>query len=341
MEHLIQSDDRSKTLPPKQGIFFRKKDTSPFLIQPKLTINQPNDIYEQEADAMADKVMRRTDSEEIPQPFFRPKIFSLQRKCAHCEEENNRMQPKDRNGKEAPKNKKLESERGIGNPKPLFNFNIRNSKDSLLIPANNRCSHLDGEPDLMKQGGGSTSTTPCPTSVTLGALAAFNHSDLPAAQKDIWGTYLGVTSQMNVGPAPDHSGHCMKETLTTISNNCPEQVDNRGGTSTSPCSGNKCLDINRYGSAGDSATGSTLSDGPTAFIDLHRTRFRTSLLEGSGARSCTVVCQQIYSCDRTHPATGIFRITRNFQADTHTKEDGSTVPITTGNIRKEAITATP
>ena len=26
--------------------------------QPKLTINPPNDIYEQEADAMADKVMR-------------------------------------------------------------------------------------------------------------------------------------------------------------------------------------------------------------------------------------------------------------------------------------------
>ena len=35
-------------------------------IQPKLTINQPNDVYEQEADAMADKVMR------MEQPFVAP-----------------------------------------------------------------------------------------------------------------------------------------------------------------------------------------------------------------------------------------------------------------------------
>ena len=34
------------------------KKANSFFIQPKLTINQPNDVYEQEADAMADKVMR-------------------------------------------------------------------------------------------------------------------------------------------------------------------------------------------------------------------------------------------------------------------------------------------
>lgn len=221
---------------------------------------------------------------------------------------------------------------------PFFNFFGRKLNDSFFRPA---FSHLDGEPDLMKQGGGSTPTTPCATSVTIGSLAGFNHSDLPAAQKENWGTYLGVTSQTNVGPGPDHSGHCMKETLTTVSNNCPEQVYNRGGQTTSPCSGNKCLDINRYGSAGDSATGSTLSDGPTSFIDLHRTRFRTSLLEGSGVSSCSVVCEQTYSCDRTHAATGRFRITRNYRASTHTKTDGSTMPITTGTVRKEAIRASP
>ena len=55
--------------------------------QPKLSINAPNDIYEQEADAVADKVMRMTDNGNADQSFFRPAISSVQRKCEHCEEE--------------------------------------------------------------------------------------------------------------------------------------------------------------------------------------------------------------------------------------------------------------
>ena len=55
--------------------------------QPKLSINQPNDIYEQEADAVADKVMRMSDNESISPGFFRPGISSIRRKCEHCEEE--------------------------------------------------------------------------------------------------------------------------------------------------------------------------------------------------------------------------------------------------------------
>ncbi len=54
-----------------------------FFFQPKLTINQPNDVYEQEADAMADKVIRMPDNKNEAQPsFFIPSI--IQRKCAHC-----------------------------------------------------------------------------------------------------------------------------------------------------------------------------------------------------------------------------------------------------------------
>ncbi|HEY9559462.1 MAG TPA: hypothetical protein VIR29_01600 [Anseongella sp.] len=51
------------------------------VIQPKLTVNAPGDRYEQEADAMANRVMRMPDSspEEI------------QRKCAHCEEEEKKQ----------------------------------------------------------------------------------------------------------------------------------------------------------------------------------------------------------------------------------------------------------
>jgi hypothetical protein len=55
------------------------------VIQPKLSINQPNDSFEQEADAMADKVMRMSD----------PSISPIQRKCHHCEEEEKKMQRKE------------------------------------------------------------------------------------------------------------------------------------------------------------------------------------------------------------------------------------------------------
>lgn len=55
--------------------------------QPKLSINPPNDIYEQEADSMADRVMRMSD-DATHQPFLRSNSISrIQRKCQHCEEE--------------------------------------------------------------------------------------------------------------------------------------------------------------------------------------------------------------------------------------------------------------
>ena len=79
---------------------------SPVTVQPKLTINQPNDPYEQEADAMADKVMRM----EQPGIQLKPlSITSIQRKCEHCEEEEKKMQRKEMNGEEATGNNNLES----------------------------------------------------------------------------------------------------------------------------------------------------------------------------------------------------------------------------------------
>ncbi len=66
--------------------------------QPKLTINQPNDVYEQEADAMADHVMNVHDSSSINNnSFFKPSVPSVQRKCAHCEEEDKKAQRKENN----------------------------------------------------------------------------------------------------------------------------------------------------------------------------------------------------------------------------------------------------
>ncbi len=69
--------------------------------QPKLTINQPNDVYEQEADAMADKVMRMSNNNTAQQSFFKPVITNIQPKCAYCEEEEKKeLQRKEANNKE-------------------------------------------------------------------------------------------------------------------------------------------------------------------------------------------------------------------------------------------------
>ncbi|WP_165784675.1 eCIS core domain-containing protein [Solitalea longa] len=65
--------------------------------QPKYSINQPNDIYEQEADVMADRVIQ---SPQVAKSFFQPKTSienGLQRKCAHCEEEE-KLQLKEAGG---------------------------------------------------------------------------------------------------------------------------------------------------------------------------------------------------------------------------------------------------
>ena len=62
-----------------------------FFFQPKLTINNPDEEYEKEADAVAEKVMR------MEQPLIQTKplpITSIQRKCAHCEEEEKKSTTK-------------------------------------------------------------------------------------------------------------------------------------------------------------------------------------------------------------------------------------------------------
>jgi len=174
--------------------------------------------------------------------------------------------------------------------------------------------------------------TPCPASVSVGSTTGFNHSNLSATDKDRFGTYLGTVSLMNVGPGPDHSGHCMRETLTAGANTCPAAVMSQF----TPCSGHRCLDINRGRSMGDAATHSMVTDGPTSFIDLHRLKGPTSLLAGTGVNSCSIVCSQTYKCDSVRGAatTGTFTITRNLVAGTHTRADGTTVPITTGTVTK-------
>jgi lipoprotein-anchoring transpeptidase ErfK/SrfK len=61
----------------------RKKVKQNLFFQPKLTVGPTDDVYEREADAVADRVMRmgneRVQMKTVP--------VDIQKKCAHCEEE--------------------------------------------------------------------------------------------------------------------------------------------------------------------------------------------------------------------------------------------------------------
>jgi len=69
------------------------KSTQPFFspntLQPKLTIGQPNDKYEQEADAMADRVMHMPLGDLVGNPNGgdNSQLPQIQTKCSACEQE--------------------------------------------------------------------------------------------------------------------------------------------------------------------------------------------------------------------------------------------------------------
>lgn len=95
---------------PDPDSFFQKSSPSPF-IQPKLTIGQPNDKYEQEADAVAQKVVSSSET-------------AIQTKCTECEKEESlqkqslpeeeelQMQPKEEE-EEMLQTQSMEEEEGL------------------------------------------------------------------------------------------------------------------------------------------------------------------------------------------------------------------------------------
>ncbi|MBX9258564.1 DUF4157 domain-containing protein [Desmonostoc muscorum CCALA 125] len=59
-----------------------------------MTVGEPGDKYEQEADWMANQVMRMVVPYKLNAPSVQPIQDSLQRKCAACEEEEDKVQTK-------------------------------------------------------------------------------------------------------------------------------------------------------------------------------------------------------------------------------------------------------
>jgi hypothetical protein len=72
----------------------KPSSAKPRFFQAKLAVNTPGDAHEQEADAMADKVMRMKDTHGNQDNFFKPNT-AIQRKQPAGEEENQHIQKKE------------------------------------------------------------------------------------------------------------------------------------------------------------------------------------------------------------------------------------------------------
>ncbi|MGZ3763137.1 MAG: eCIS core domain-containing protein [Mucilaginibacter sp.] len=83
--------DEQKNHLPLNSSFFQARTVSsrPPFFQPKLTIGPVDDPYEREADAVADKIVGMPDTQVSSNNSFSTSNVSstIQRKCAHCEEE--------------------------------------------------------------------------------------------------------------------------------------------------------------------------------------------------------------------------------------------------------------
>jgi hypothetical protein len=87
----FQSKERSHSFFNDTDSFFSPKNPSAF-IQPKLSINKPNDAYEQEADRIANAVFNNPIASSLS--IQQKPISQIQRKCKECEEEDNKIQRK-------------------------------------------------------------------------------------------------------------------------------------------------------------------------------------------------------------------------------------------------------
>ena len=67
-----------------------------FFFQPKLTINESNDIYELQANAMSKRVLGMTEKNIVQAKFFKP-LSTIQRQCADCKKEEKKLQRKETN----------------------------------------------------------------------------------------------------------------------------------------------------------------------------------------------------------------------------------------------------
>jgi hypothetical protein len=121
--------------------FFNKQTNSPFFVQTKLTIGQPNDKYEQEADHIADKVVQRSAIAPLNNsitPF-------VQTKCAACEDEEKLQKKEDKEEGDL-----LE---GQLRRKPIFDSNADPDELEGGLSVQKKCAHCEEEEKLISRKG--------------------------------------------------------------------------------------------------------------------------------------------------------------------------------------------
>ena len=178
--------------------FFSKSRNNNYGIQTKLTVGAPNDVYEKEADTMADKVVQRLAQPEIGtknenavqakpvSPAFTPFV---QTKCAHCEEEE-KIQKKERE-EDKLLNGKLQK-------KPIFESDSEPpEEDSLSLgkgrgeAVQRKCAACAKEESVQKKGDNSSESTSPGIEARLNSSKG-SGSALPTATREQMESSLGA-----------------------------------------------------------------------------------------------------------------------------------------------------
>ena len=175
-------------------------------LQPKLTVGAPNDIYEQEADRVADQVMRMPETPGSGFPRIMPlqRITPVQRMCPECEED---LQKQESNEKEELQRQSFKAEDG--------GLGLQRSPGFLPTTIQRLCPECEGElhrqeaepdEDLQRQplveddnkdilqAKGSARETPEVTQTLESQIHAQKGGGqpLPAASRDFFGPRMGA-----------------------------------------------------------------------------------------------------------------------------------------------------
>src|SRR2546423_1085635 len=117
-QNLFNSSTNEQPFFSQKNSFFK---TNSHPVQTKLTVGKPNDVYEKEADATADKVVQRLSENTYQNSIQRkPNLANsitplLQTKCAECEKED-KLQKKEEIDDRDPLKNKVQT-------KPIFESN--------------------------------------------------------------------------------------------------------------------------------------------------------------------------------------------------------------------------
>ena len=181
---------KSTDAPKNDSPFFSKTNNHSTLpIQPKLTVGAPNDIYEKEADAMANKVVQRLAQPEVAEkraqsvqtkPLSTSYTPFVQAKCAHCEEQ------------EKPKKKEKEEDKLIHGglqKKPIFESNAEPPEDEKNIQR--KCTKCEKEEKLQKKADNSSQTASPNIESRLNSSKG-SGSSLPPATRSQMENYFGA-----------------------------------------------------------------------------------------------------------------------------------------------------